>query len=540
MTKFKKSLAVFALAGASIAAWEGGSTLVEDVQFARAEQQVQNTREQLQSVQDLSTVFRNIGKATEPSVVEIEVHKTIKGARRRMLPNDDFLRRFFEQHGMGDQMQPLQPFPKAPNDQGDNGDNNDDNNGDNNAPDEGGDLEQIGTGSGVIIEADGKDGYILTNNHVAGGATEMTITLSDGRTITNGKVLGADPKSDLAVVKISADHLIPAKWGDSDQMDRGDWVLAFGAPFGYVGSMTHGIVSALNRQAGILGSQGYEDFIQVDAPINPGNSGGPLVNIHGDVIGINTAIATRSGGFQGIGFAIPSNQAKVIYQMLKDKGKVTRGWLGVSIEDVHRDPGLAKSFGYTQDTGVIVQQVLQGTPSTGKLQPGDIITAVNDKAVENVQELRNEIARTVPGTNAKVQVFRNNKPTDVTITIGEQPANVLALGPGGNGIAPKAGNAEAGEALGMRLANVTDELAQKYGLGETRQGALVTSVEPRSLAAKAGLQPGDLITRVGSENVTNANDAADAIGKQDVAKGIRLYITNKEGSRFVFIQKAGQ
>lgn len=535
MTKFKKTLAVLALAGASIAAWEGGTTLVENVQFARAEQQVQATRQQLQSVQDLSTVFRDIGKAVEPSVVEIVVHKTIKGAPRQMLPNDDFLRRFFERHGMGDQM-----LPQSPNDQGDNGDDN--NNDDNNAPDDSGDLEQIGTGSGVIIEANGSNGYILTNNHVAGGATEMSITLADGRTITNGKLLGADPKSDLAVVKITADHLIPAKWGDSDQMQRGDWVLAFGAPFGYVGSMTHGIVSALNRQAGILGNQGYEDFIQVDAPINPGNSGGPLVNIYGDVIGINTAIATRSGGFQGIGFAIPSNQAKVIYTMLKDKGKVTRGWLGISIEDVHRDPALAKSFGYTNDTGVIVQQVLQGTPATGKLQAGDIITGMDGKPVDNVQQLRNEVARVAPGTETKLQVFRNNKSTDVTIKIGEQPANMLAMGPGGPGIAPKAGNAQAGEALGMRLANVTDELAQKYGLGATRQGALVTSVEPRSLAAKAGLQPGDLITRVGNETVNNADDAAAAISKQDVTKGIRLYITNREGSRFIFIQKenAGQ
>ena len=191
------------------------------------------------------------------------------------------------------------------------------------------------------MEVQGGSGFILTNNHVAGGATELTVTLSDGRVIKGNdvKVLGADAKTDLAVVKIKADHLIPAQWGDSDKLERGDWVMAFGSPFGYVGSMTHGIVSALHRQAGILAAQqGYENFIQVDAPINPGNSGGPLINIHGEVVGINTAIASRSGGFQGIGFAIPSNQAKFVYAGLKDHGKITRGWLGVSISDVATRP----------------------------------------------------------------------------------------------------------------------------------------------------------------------------------------------------------
>src|SRR5205823_4528785 len=162
------------------------------------------------------------------------------------------------------------------------------------------------------------------------------------------------------------------------QLDRGDWVLAFGSPFGYVGSMTHGVVSALNRQAGILGQQGYENFIQVDAPINPGNSGGPLVNVRGEIVGVNTAIASRSGGFQGIGFAIPSNQAKFVYEQLKAHGKVTRGWLGVGIASVNdpRVTKLAESFGYDKSTGVFVQQVMPDTPASGKLHEGDVITAL--------------------------------------------------------------------------------------------------------------------------------------------------------------------
>ena len=269
--------------------------------------------------------------------------------------------------------------------------------------------------------SDGK-GYILTNNHVAGAAEEMIITLADGREIRNAKLLGTDPKTDLAVVEIKADRLSPAKWGNSDDLQKGDWIMAFGSPFGYVGSMTHGIVSALNRQAGILGAAGYESFIQVDAPINPGNSGGPLVNLHGEVVGINTAIASRTGGFQGIGFAIPSNQAKFVYGSLKDHGKVVRGWLGVAISDVARDPALAKSFGYTGAHGVLVGQTFAKTPATGKLQPGDIITAIDGKTVDSVQQLRNIVAVTPPNTELNFTVFREGKSKVLSVTIEEQPA----------------------------------------------------------------------------------------------------------------------
>ena len=303
--------------------------------------------------------------------------------------------------------------------------------------------------------------------------------------------------------------------------------------------MTHGIVSALNRQAGIIDNgQGYEDFIQVDAPINPGNSGGPLVNIHGEVVGINTAIASRSGGFSGIGFAIPASEAKPIYTMLKEKHHVTRGWLGIRIDDVQRKPELAHSFGYEGDKGIIVQQVFDGTPSAGKLENGDIISSINGKTVNDVQELRNHIAMIQPGTQVKLGVFRNNKETEVSLTIGEQPENVMAMGNNGKEVAPKGGgDVESSEALGMHLSSVTDELADKFNLGDTRKGALITSVKPSSLAAKARLQPGDLITKIGGKPVDDAASAAASLSKGDVKKGIRLYITNAEGSRFVFLQQ---
>src|SRR4051812_23475659 len=342
MNRFRKAMTALTLSAAVTATgWLGYEGLL-NTQFAHAKEQVEATREQIKNADDLATVFRSVGKVVEPAVVNIEVHKKIQGAKR--LPLDpDMLKRFFPRDENG---QPQIPDELDP---------------------QGGDMEQIGTGSGVIMDVDGSTAYVLTNNHVAGGAEEMVITLSDGREIKKAKLVGADPKSDLAVVKMTVDRVIAAKWGNSDDLQKGDWIMAFGSPFGYVGSMTHGIVSALNRQAGILGQQGYENFIQVDAPINPGNSGGPLVNLKGEVVGVNTAIASRSGGFQGIGFAIPSNQAKEVYGVLKEKGKITRGWLGVSIIDASKVLEIAKSDGYTGTDGVFVQQVLKETPAFGKL-----------------------------------------------------------------------------------------------------------------------------------------------------------------------------
>ena len=317
--------------------------------------------------------------------------------------------------------------------------------------------------------------------------------------------------------------------------------MAFGSPFGYVGSMTHGIVSALHRQAGILAAeQGYENFIQVDAPINPGNSGGPLVDIHGNVVGINTAIASRSGGFQGIGFAIPSSQAKIIYGGLKEHGKIVRGWLGVSISDVARDQEMIqKSFGYSSSKGVLVQETFDGTPATGKLQKGDIVTALDGKPVDNTTDLRNTVAMAPPGTEMRFTVFRDGKSTDVTIKLGEQPDNLMAMagrGSGGEAQTPGPnGSAKAAEALGLRLSTVNEEQAQKFGLPDGTQGAIVIRVTPRSPAFKAGIREGDVITQVGRRDVTNAAEALSAIAKTG-DKGARLYITNANGSRFVFVE----
>ena len=511
MKPMKKSLAVLLLGGGAVGTFFGANALRSQWSFG----QDQATEQQINRAESLATVFRDIGKKVESSVVEIVVHKTVKAPGRVPLP-DDMLRRFFpNQPGLPNQ-------PDAP-DENQGGDE--------------GSMEQVGTGSGVILEVDGKTGFILTNNHVAGGATEITVTLADGRRIDNAKVLGADPKSDLAVVQIEAPDLQAAKWGDSTSIQQGDWIMAFGAPFGYVGSMTHGIVSALNRtNVGILGRQGYEDFIQVDAPINPGNSGGPLVNLHGEVVGINTAIASRSGGFQGIGFAIPINDAKFVYNQLKEHGKVTRGWLGVAIGDISHQPEVAKGIGYDKSAGVLVEDILPNTPANGKLERYDVITAINGKPVQNVTQLRNVIASQTPGSAVTMNVFRNGKTQDVEIKLGEQPENMLASN--NEAVTPQVpGQPKSAEALGMKLSTPTEELAQKYGLQDSStQGALVTAVTPRSAAEKAGLQVGDVITQVDRKPIKSAQEASALINKHAGKTPILLYVTNSDGGHIVAVE----
>jgi serine protease Do len=294
-----------------------------------------------------------------------------------------------------------------------------------------------------------------------------------------------------------------------------------------------GVVSAVARQPD---PEKPFTYVQTDAPINPGNSGGPLVNLHGEVVGINTAIASRSGGFQGIGFAIPSDQAHPIYNALKSKGKVTRGWLGVGIADVSKTRDEAAASGYTGDTGVFVSETMFNTPATGKLQAGDVITAINGKTVETASALRNQIAMTPPNTEITLAVVRGGKSIDVSIKLGEQPEDLSAIASAAHGHQSPDSDTASAESLGIQLTNVTDELATKFNLQDAKSGAVVTSVDPNSPAAQAGVNVGDLITKIGGKEVDDASSAAEAIAKSDPTKGIALNITNRDGSRFVFIK----
>ncbi len=507
MNRTRKSIAAVVISGAVGACFGGSALLLGAAEHPKASPQ------QIATANDMSSAFREVGKAVEPSVVQIRVHKVTKGAAESTPFDNDMLRRFFKDNPGFEHA-----FPQLP--------------GNGNTPDDEGSYDQVGTGSGVIMEVDGKTGYILTNNHVAGGATEMDVTLNDGRTINNAQLVGADPKSDLAVVKITADNLVPAKWGDDAPLHQGDWVMAFGSPFGYVGSMTHGIVSALDRSnVGILGANGYEDFIQVDAPINPGNSGGPLVNLQGQVVGINTAIASHTGAFSGIGFAIPARSQVRLYRT--EGPRQSRPRVARREHRRHRPRAkLAQSFGYKNTAGVLVESTLPGTPAAGKLQSGDIIESVNGKPVENVLQLRNEIASFAPDTELNMTVFRDGKDVPVSLKLGTQPQDMSVLASDHGPVHHEASV----DALGLTLSNVNDELAKQFNVGEGHHGALITRVKPGSPAAEAGLRPGDMITQVGTAKVKNADEANDLLSKQDLKTGVRLYVVSPEGARYAFIQ----
>lgn len=505
MKPVKRILTMAVIGVSSVLAFNVGSSLVKDVQFARAEEKVEMARGQLETLQDLSSAFKKVNRALENSVVQVRVEK--KGnAMVGQLPrfDDDMLRRFFDRDGDGE---PDQPEP---------------------------DFSQQATGSGVIMDFANGEGFIVTNNHVVADAAKVSVVLNDGRQIEDATVVGTDPKTDVAVIKIKAERLIPAKWGDSDTLEKGDLIVAFGSPFGYVGSMSHGIVSALNRQAGVISSQyAYENFIQVDAPINPGNSGGPLVDLKGNVVGINTAIATRSGSFSGIGFAIPSNQAKSVYESLRANGKVVRGYLGVQIADVTNAAPEIKSdletLGFKGDNGVLVRQVMRSGPAFQKLQPGDIITQIDGKSVKSMTELRNRIAMTKPGEEVKLTVWRDHKTETVGVKLEEQPEDQTRVA--------SAPDAPSQAEIGVAIVTPNASDLKAAGLSEEATGALVRQVMPRSPAFRAGIRPGDLITRIGDSPIKSADDAKAALKDADLTKGVRIDILNREGEKMLTLRR---
>jgi serine protease Do len=385
-------------------------------------------------------------------------------------------------------------------------------------------------GSGFIFKKKGNEYYIMTNNHVVKGATKIIIKLSDkseykGKSV---KIVGTDPKTDVAVLKIKADHELPVvRLGDSDSIKVGDWAIAIGNPFGLERTVTVGVISAKGRSGLVLPeSPTYQDFIQTDAAINFGNSGGPLVNIKGEVIGINTAIKTPSGGFVGIGFAIPINLAKYVAKQLIEKGKVIRGYLGINIQPI--TPELAEAYGLERPVGVVVTKVLSGTPAEkGGLKEGDVIIEFNGKPVEDLEKFRIMVAETPPGTKVEIVVVKEGgKRKTLEVTLGEYPEEIAEI--------PEEGVEEgATEWLGMRVVPANSDEARELGI-DVKEGVVVVDVEHDSPAGDAGIERGDVIKKIGSIRVKKLSDFERAKKEyKDSEKPVIFHLTTYRGDRVI-------
>lgn len=376
-----------------------------------------------------------------------------------------------------------------------------------------------GQGSGVIVSA---DGYILTNNHVIANAREVHVTLPDKREFT-GTIVGTDPKTDLAVVKIEGQNLPSVPWGDASKLQVGEYVLAVGNPFGLNSTVTLGIVSALGR--GHMGITQYEDFIQTDAAINPGNSGGALVNTRGELVGINTAIFSQTGGYQGVGFAVPTSMGKPIYESLIKNGKVVRGYLGIAIQDLNKD--LAKSFGVKDAKGALVSDVKVDSPADrAGVRQGDVVISYQGSAVEDAVALQRMVTGTTIGSKVPVKVFRDGHAKELTITIGEQPDTA------------KIAKAEAEEQgdyafAGAAVQDLDRETAKQLGFKGNMQGVVVTSVDPDSGVGKAGLMPGDVIREINRKPVKSMKEFEQISSVVKKGENVLILINRRGASLFL-------
>jgi serine protease Do len=442
------------------------------------------SRESIDILSKIGQAMAEVAAAAKPAIVNISSTKTIKmpGIQSPFF-DDPFLRRFF-----GDEF------------------------GHHGRP---GEHKQEGLGSGVIVD---KDGYILTNYHVIKDADEIKVKLSDKREFT-GKVIGTDPKTDLAVIKIDSNHLPVIKLGDSDRLKVGDTVIAIGNPFGLTQTVTSGIVSATGRAN--VGISDYEDFIQTDAAINPGNSGGALVNVKGELVGINTAIFSTSGGYQGIGFAIPSSMAKVVMNDLIKQGKVVRGWLGISIQPV--TPDLAKQFGIKEEKGALVGDVVEDSPAEkAGIRRGDVIIEYDAKEVNDPSTLRKMVAGTPVGKKITLKIIRDDKEQKVEVTVAELPAEMQKLQGKFENIL-----------RGVMVQGITPDLKKNLDIPKRINGVIITDVEEGSPAAGV-LMKNDVILEVNRKSITGMKEYETVVSQiksnQDILllvfrNGSNLYIT---------------
>ncbi|MCK5503973.1 MAG: DegQ family serine endoprotease [Thermodesulfovibrionia bacterium] len=438
-----------------------------------------------------SAAFSDIVKVISPAVVNISTSKTV-------IKKDSTLPHFFD----GPFKDFFEPF---------------------NMPRK---WKEQSLGSGVLVSS---DGYIITNNHVVEKADEIKVTLYDQQNY-KGKIVGTDPKTDIAIIKISTTNLPAIKWGDSDNLHVGEFVLAFGNPYSLGHTVTMGIVSALGRAN--VGIADYEDFIQTDAAINPGNSGGPLVNIKGELIGINTAIFSRTGGYQGIGFAVPSNMAKSVMNQLIKEGKVTRGWLGVTIQNLTQE--LAGEFGLDKSFGALVTDIFDSSPAEkAGLKRGDVILEVNGNKIKNVETLRNMVAQSKVGNKIKLKILRDGKELSINATVAEFPQEIALAVPGGK----EKNLLEDENALaGFSVMDLTREIAKQLGLSRNEQGVVIVSVDPYTAAEDAGLKKGDVIQEINKKRVKNLSDFSKILPHAREGDTILLFI-NRGGKKFYITLK---
>src|SRR5579875_308190 len=449
--------------------------------------------------------FASLVKEVAPAVVNVSTTEKVEGGPMmdlpfQNLPENSPFRQFFK-HFFNGQM----------------------------GPGQGRSMVAHSLGSGFIIDP---AGYVVTNNHVIGKATEISVTLNDGKTY-KAKLIGRDERTDLALLKINADHPLPAvSWGDSDKEQVGDWVIAVGNPFGLGGTVTAGIVSARGRD---LHEGPYDDFIQTDAAINRGNSGGPMFNMDGKVIGINSAIYSPNGGSVGIGFAIPSSLAQPVIAQLREHGSVERGWLGVQIQQV--TPEVAESLGLKAPNGAIIASVPPNSPGQAAgLRQGDVILSFNGKAIKDLRDLTRAVADTKPGADAPVTIWRDGWEQTIHAKVGKAPeTNVAENNEQENqSVAPSAGETKVPD-LGLTLGVLTSDARHELGLKANVKGALVTDVEDGTPASDQGLQPGDVIVRVGQERVASPKEAAAKVAQARKAnqKAVLLLLNRHGEERFV-------
>jgi serine protease Do len=454
----------------------------------------------LATLRQMSKAFSEVANKAIPAVVFVNVQKTVEigSAHGRTSPfgyddsfgffdfDEDFLERFFGYR------QPRQRGPRT--------------------------RKYEGQGSGFIIS---KDGYILTNNHVVEEADKITVTLHDGRKL-DAEVIGTDPKSDVAVVKVDGGNLPVIELGDSDKLEIGEWVIAVGNPFRLNATVTVGVVSAKGRGSFSLGDIEFQDFIQTDAAINLGNSGGPLLNLEGKAVGLNSFIFSRSGGYMGIGFAIPINMARVIKEQLVETGKVTRGYLGIYMDEVK--PDLAEYFELKPNQGVSVSQVISDSPADeAGLKAGDIILEMDGKEIEGPQQFKNAIAMVEPGTKVTLLIYRDGEELKKKVKIRSLSDSAFA-----------SAISEIGEKLGLQVQELTEELARGFGY-EPAEGVIVSEVTSGSIAAQAGIRPGMLIVSVNRRNVSSVAEFNAALEDTVKTRKALLLIKYEHFAQYVVL-----